>query len=347
MKFSRRNFLKLSGTAIAGVALPEAWRRPLLASGDSAWPIGLPLGRVTASRIRLISKPNIDGKRLDYKYLDDVFPIIRSIVGPGFYPHNSVWFETPAGYAYSSWVQPVRFEPNNDPAAVPPGGLYVDVRAPFVDARAQPDVSAPILYRLYYGSTYPVTGDVTAADGNRWYQINDENGITMYAEALYLRPIAAAEFLPLSPEVEEKSIVITLGRQSLSAYERQTEVFRARIASGRTYFGEDGSTVGSLTPAGTRPLWSKRASRHMTGGTPDNGYDLPGVPWVAYFGSDGEAIHGTYWHNDFGTPKSAGCINCRPEDAKWLFRWTMPEVPYAPGNITVQWPGGTRVTIQD
>ena len=53
------------------------------------------------------------------------------------------------------------------------------------------------------------------------------------------------------------------------------------------------------------------------------------------------------WHNDYGTPKSAGCINLRPEDAKWLFRWTLPNVPYGPGHIMVEWPGGTWVIIRD
>jgi lipoprotein-anchoring transpeptidase ErfK/SrfK len=85
----------------------------------------------------------------------------------------------------------------------------------------------------------------------------------------------------------------------------------------------------------------------MSGGTRENGYDLPGVPWVSYFSGNGAALHGTYWHNDYGTPKSAGCLNLRPEHSKWLFRWTLPEVPYVPGYITVEWPGGTKVIIQD
>jgi hypothetical protein len=37
------------------------------------------------------------------------------------------------------------------------------------------------------------------------------------------------------------------------------------------------------------------------------------------------AFHGTYWHTDFGRPKSHGCINMRTEEAKWLYRWTLPE----------------------
>jgi len=58
-------------------------------------------------------------------------------------------------------------------------------------------------------------------------------------------------------------------------------------------------------------------------------------------------LHSTYWHNDYGTPKSHGCLNLRPEDAQWLFRWTAPVVPYAPGDITVQWANrGTLVDIR-
>ena len=55
-------------------------------------------------------------------------------------------------------------------------------------------------------------------------------------------------------------------------------------------------------------------------------YELPGVPWVSYFTSTGVAFHGTYWHSDYGRPKSHGCINMRPEEAKWIFRWSLPEI---------------------
>jgi lipoprotein-anchoring transpeptidase ErfK/SrfK len=70
------------------------------------------------------------------------------------------------------------------------------------------------------------------------------------------------------------------------------------------------------------------------------------VGWVSYFSSNGAALHSTYWHNDFGIPKSHGCLNCRPEDAKWLFRWTAPLVPYQPGDVTVDWDHrGTAVEL--
>jgi lipoprotein-anchoring transpeptidase ErfK/SrfK len=71
-------------------------------------------------------------------------------------------------------------------------------------------------------------------------------------------------------------------------------------------------------------------------------YELVGVPWTCFFTDDGVAIHGTYWHNDFGITKSSGCINMRNEDAKWIFRWVDPPgdpvYPYRTGY-------GTKVLV--
>ena len=72
-----------------------------------------------------------------------------------------------------------------------------------------------------------------------------------------------------------------------------------------------------------------------------NIYDLPGVPWVSFFTGTGAGFHGTYWHNDYGRPRSHGCVNLTPGDAKFIYRWTGPEVPpetpylYQPGEGTL------------
>ncbi len=58
-------------------------------------------------------------------------------------------------------------------------------------------------------------------------------------------------------------------------------------------------------------------------------YELPGVPWVSFFHSFGIGFHGTYWHNNFGTWMSHGCVNMRNEDAKWLYRWTTPKIHFS------------------
>jgi lipoprotein-anchoring transpeptidase ErfK/SrfK len=73
-------------------------------------------------------------------------------------------------------------------------------------------------------------------------------------------------------------------------------------------------------------------------------YDLPGVPWVSFFTGNGEAFHGTYWHNDFGHPRSHGCINLSNSAAKFIYRWTRPTVP--PGTDYLHVPNyGTAVHI--
>ena len=57
-------------------------------------------------------------------------------------------------------------------------------------------------------------------------------------------------------------------------------------------------------------------------GVSDDVYDLPGVPWTMYFTYDGAAIHGAYWHNDFGAQHSHGCVNLPPDKAEQLYDWT-------------------------
>ncbi|MBT6320946.1 MAG: L,D-transpeptidase, partial [Anaerolineae bacterium] len=65
------------------------------------------------------------------------------------------------------------------------------------------------------------------------------------------------------------------------------------------------------------------------------------------FHGDGVAIHSTYWHNNYGEPMSHGCINASPDDAKWIFRWSMPAVSFETGDLTLQGEGGTRVIVNE
>ena len=73
-------------------------------------------------------------------------------------------------------------------------------------------------------------------------------------------------------------------------------------------------------------------------------YELPGVPWVCFFHKDGIALHGTYWHNNFGRRMSHGCVNLRMQDALWIYRWTTPLI--APGEWYTR-DYGTRLSIQE
>jgi lipoprotein-anchoring transpeptidase ErfK/SrfK len=104
-----------------------------------------------------------------------------------------------------------------------------------------------------------------------------------------------------------KWIDVNLSTQTLTAYEGQTAVLRARVSTGTRW---------TPTVVGTYRIYVKYVSTTMSG----PGYSYPNVPHAMFF-YRGYSIHGTYWHNNFGTPMSHGCVNMTTADAKWLFNW--------------------------
>ncbi len=108
-------------------------------------------------------------------------------------------------------------------------------------------------------------------------------------------------------------IDVNLRTQRLTAYQGNTPVFSALISGGLPR---------TPTVVGRFAIYAKLTSTRMTG----PGYDLPGVPYTMYF-YKGYAIHGTYWHNNFGHPMSHGCVNMRTQDAAWLFNWASIGTP--------------------
>jgi len=104
-----------------------------------------------------------------------------------------------------------------------------------------------------------------------------------------------------------KWIEVDLSQQKLYAHENNKVVFSTLISSGRYPY---------RTPIGRFRIWLKVRSQTMSG----PGYRLPNVQWVMYFAGE-NAIHGTYWHNNFGHPMSHGCVNATNQAAKWLYNW--------------------------
>jgi len=108
-------------------------------------------------------------------------------------------------------------------------------------------------------------------------------------------------------------IDVDLTHQRLTAYQGNTPVFQAIISTG---------LPNTPTVIGQFRIYWKLTATDMTG----PGYHLPDVPYTMYF-YGGYALHGTYWHNNFGQPMSHGCVNLRTEDAQWLFDWADPPLP--------------------
>jgi hypothetical protein len=289
---------------------------------------------------------------LGYVYPDDVVRTVREVVGLGMAYHTHVWFELEEGYVYAPHLQPVRHLPQTPLEAVN-GTVWGEVVTPWykpwVRGNAGLVESTDFQQTLYYSMVYGIAEVFTGADGQPWYRATTETGLNFHAPASIFRIVTPEEVAPISPEVDpaEKHMVVRLEDQTLTALEGTREVFRARISSGANYLAEDGVTLLNGTPTGMQYPWNKRFARHMQGGTTGAGYDIPGIGWVMTFNSNGAAVHSTFWHNDFGIPKSHGCLNCRPEDAKWLFRWAAPSVPYEAGEAQMRWPDyGTTVDIR-
>jgi lipoprotein-anchoring transpeptidase ErfK/SrfK len=113
--------------------------------------------------------------------------------------------------------------------------------------------------------------------------------------------------LPTGIGPEERWIDVNLTTQTLEAYEGGALVNRFTISRGR---------AATPTVVGTFRIWVKVRIQDMSG----PGYYIRDVPWVMYFYRD-YGIHGTWWHNNFGTPMSAGCVNMTIADAQWMYNW--------------------------
>ncbi len=110
-------------------------------------------------------------------------------------------------------------------------------------------------------------------------------------------------------------IEIDLSEQKLVAYQGNTPVMITQISSGRET-GTDKLVRYTETVTGRYKVQKRYEAARMAG----PGYDTPNVPYIQYF-FRGYAIHGAFWHNEFGMPVSHGCINMRVEEARQLFAW--------------------------
>lgn len=117
-------------------------------------------------------------------------------------------------------------------------------------------------------------------------------------------PIAAMD-VPQATISTGRQVVVDLSDQMLYAFQDGVLVRMVLVSTG---------LPGSPTVLGDYTVYAKYASQTMSG----PGYYLPGVPWIMYF-YQGYALHGTYWHNNFGNPMSHGCVNMPTPESEWFY----------------------------
>jgi hypothetical protein len=138
-------------------------------------------------------------------------------------------------------------------------------------------------------------------------------------------PIEPAKRMPRWGTNGEKWIDVNVTTQRLVLYEGTKPVYATLVSSGEAGLEDPEHTT--ATKRGIFRIHTKHVSATMDSEEIGEEFELRDVPYVMYFDQEGYALHGAYWHDRFGTPKSHGCINLTPEDARRIFYWTEPQLP--------------------
>jgi hypothetical protein len=160
--------------------------------------------------------------------------------------------------------------------------------------------------------------------GGTYYRIEEDRWLK--ADHVAYFPMRTS--LPEGVEPDEKWIYIDLTRQTLEAYEGLMPIYVTLVSTGLPNTKDGETEIVTETPHGRFRISFKHVTDDMTGSVGDGAevYSVADVPWVQYIFQN-VALHAAFWHSKFGTPKSHGCINLAPADARYLFDWTDPPLP--------------------
>ncbi|WP_441287900.1 L,D-transpeptidase family protein [Sorangium sp. KYC3313] len=284
-------------------------------AGDRRSPGALVLGRArTRSGFALLSTFDHDGRRFGLTTDLAVLPLDRTrVIRPSAF----------AGMALPEGVPlPVAFARRRHAARLVPGERGGVTRAP-----------------LRFREAIPLSGASRRLGGVDYLEARD-GSLVRSDEVVRVDP------LPRNPAWAvrgRKWIDVSIDKQSLVAYEGTRPVYVTLVSTGADGLGDPKTTRSTIQ--GLFRIHTKHVTVTMDGDEEDEDpFDFRDVPFVQYF-TEGFAFHAAYWHDDFGTPRSHGCVNLSPLDAAWLFEWTTPEVP-------AEWHGalslrkGTLVSIR-
>ncbi len=379
---SRRRFLAATATAAAGLALPTFIVKQTRAAVQT--PLPAPHGltgdefdfiqrreasldlwaRIAWAGYPIREEPGLNMPVVEFIHADTVLPVLEVLHHEGGNPNNTLWYRIDRGYLYTSGVQPIKpyrmpqivTEMDEEIDGAP--GFWAEVIVPFTVPRTEPNGvqvhdeffgnRVPVTH--YFGSVHRVIDIVRDREDNVWYKALDDKPERppVFVLGRHMRRLTARDFEPINPGADKK-MVVTLSTQRIECFEGDELVFSTLTSSG---------AGGFPTPKGEHAVVYKQPSRHMytDPGDPVMGgdavgdedfFDLPGVPFSVFFTTMGHAIHGTWWHGDYGRPRSHGCLNVTPEDARWLYRWVEPVAGYGEASAGSSADPGTPIIVVD
>ncbi|WP_437929942.1 L,D-transpeptidase [Sorangium sp. So ce291] len=284
-------------------------------AGDRRSPDALVLGHArTRSGFALLSTFDHDGRRFGLTTDLTVLPLDRTRV---IRPSAFSGLQLPEDVGL-----PVAFAKRRHAARLVPGERGGLARAP-----------------LRFREAIPLSGASRRVGGVAYLEARD-GSLVRADDVVRVDPLPSA---PAWAVRGRKWIDVSINQQSLVAYEGSRPVYVTLVSTGADGLGDPKTT--RSTVQGLFRIHTKHVTVTMDGDEEDEDpFDFRDVPFVQYF-TEGFAFHAAYWHDDFGTARSHGCVNLSPLDAAWLFEWTTPEVPGAwHGALSLR--KGTLVSIR-
>ena len=309
-------------------------------------------------------------------------PIVRRMV-KGFYVALDSEYEDPAATVKTKWWKTTGgFLAPYDRMYLPKPptdfhGVWLNTEAPppYPPAVAQPDGGAPpywipnpptklpVAFLLNSrAKKYALSEDkkkATAGDPISRFTPLALTGTTAVvasmlfhetAEGWWMRSVDGVAVKPGAAPADltpgEKWIDVNLTTQSLVAFEGDKAVYATLVSTGKV--DKVNKEKNHETPKGTFRIREKHIAATMDGDVASDGpYSIEDVPWIMYFNGS-YALHGAFWHSNFGHTQSHGCVNLSPDDARALFGWTEPHVPEGwHGAWATDAHPGTRVVVHD
>ncbi len=220
--------------------------------------------------------------------------------------------------------------------------------------RRQPDGSfAPTADKFKRLSFVALSAEKAESGGERYLKLKDQDLWVKESEAVIPSPqaltpwgatVGAEDTTGKAPKGRATWIEASIRGGWLVAFEGTKPVFVTLISAGRggePVPGKDLISTAS-TPVGSYPITGKFATATMEA---PNEYIHSDVPWAQNFHGP-HALHGAYWHDDWGNLKSGGCINVSPIDGKRLFEWTEPSIPAGWHGVRwLPWQGPSTVLV--
>ena len=293
-------------------------------------------GIVTAYVLNVRARPGVSADNPPVDRLvrgTEVFLYEEATVG------SATWYRIGIGrWVHGSWIRIVTTGSDAQPDAQPtvcnpPDGPRLEqlsgaslpvgwVVSSTLNVRAEPTTASAIVGKVYHNQSLNILEERTVG-GQKWYRI----GADRWVYGAYIG-VARFKARPASIRPDERWVGVNLSEQTVVAYEGDKPVYAALAATGLPR---------TPTVQGVFRTWMRLISRKMVGGSAATGgyYYLEEVPWTCYFYS-GYSLHGAYWHDAFGSPRSHGCVNLSPYDAWWIFKWSEPGGANSPA-VYVYW----------